>query len=396
MPDHVLLSGPNFSGRSEALRMVLRRPPFRRASFFVGPYAEAALSGLSSTLADEIAIYRGADRVAKRPEFSPLEFQRYVDRKPQTLSGGEQVLLALHCFSLSAYDGVGIDTALEQLDAANRKLALEYLDRGEQYGVGVVLIDNRVEEIGPQWTTIAHSPRKSDYDCDLAALADALVPHRSPAISLEDLDFSYGRSRHIFRDVNLTLVPGNAYRLLGPNGAGKTTFLKILVGVLRPSRGRMSLDETDYQPARDGNRAFALATQNPDHQWCGATLREDISRRRSSLAARGAPSLPGLERLALLAYQLGIHSLDVHLYELPLAARKRLSWLWAFSGAAPWIMLDEPTVGQDRETRMQLAVIVRRLCALGYSVIFVTHDDDFAACVPHHALAIADRKITQA
>src|SRR4051812_38526175 len=109
------IAGANFSGRSAALMALLRG---RTPAFFVGPYAEAALSGLSGTVADEIAIYRASK--PKRAIFAPLDFASYAARKPPTLSGGEQVLLALHCFSLSDYAAIGIDIALEQLDPANR------------------------------------------------------------------------------------------------------------------------------------------------------------------------------------------------------------------------------------------------------------------------------------
>src|SRR5919112_3659753 len=115
------IAGPNFSGRSAALMARLRE---LSPALFVGPYAEAALSGLSSTVADEIDIYRAPHPA--RPAFTPLDFAVYAARKPPTLSGGEQVLLALHCFSLSDYAAIGIDTALEQLDPANRGDALRY------------------------------------------------------------------------------------------------------------------------------------------------------------------------------------------------------------------------------------------------------------------------------
>src|SRR6187200_2416967 len=118
------IAGANFSGRSAAVMTRLRE----RLSFFVGPYAEAALSGLSSTVADEIAIYRA--RQPLRAAFASLDLAAYAARKPPTLSGGEQVLLALHCFSLSDYTAIGIDTALEQLDPQNRADALGYLSQG--------------------------------------------------------------------------------------------------------------------------------------------------------------------------------------------------------------------------------------------------------------------------
>ena len=124
-----LIAGPNFSGRSAALMARLRETG---PAFFIGPHAEAALSGLSSTVADEIEIYRSP--AAAREAFKPFDFAGYAERKPPTLSGGEQVLLALHCFSLSGYAAIGIDTALEQLDPDNRDHAIGYLAQGAAQG----------------------------------------------------------------------------------------------------------------------------------------------------------------------------------------------------------------------------------------------------------------------
>src|SRR2546421_8323102 len=157
------IAGLNFSGRSAALMARLRA---RAPAFFVGPYAEAALSGLSSTIADEIDIYRAQKPM--RPAFTPLEFAAYAGRKPPTLSGGEQVLLALHCFSLSDYAVIGIDTALEQLDPDNRGAALAYLSQGEAQGFAAALIDNRLT-CPAGWSSRAFENTTSEFACDLAA-----------------------------------------------------------------------------------------------------------------------------------------------------------------------------------------------------------------------------------
>ncbi len=207
---------------------------------------------------------------------------------------------------------------------------------------------------------------------------------------MQDLSFRYPGGRDIFRDVDLLLEPGHAYRLTGPNGTGKTTLFKLLAGVLSPTAGALTLDGAAYAPWRSGNRIFALATQNPDHQWCGATLAEDLARRRAALA-RHSIRLPSDDELAKLAACLGVRSMDQHLYELPLVARKRLSWLWPLAGAMPWIMLDEPTLGQDRATRAALADAIGRLTAQGYGVVFVTHDDEFAARIDAPGAAAGER-----
>ncbi len=220
------------------------------------------------------------------------------------------------------------------------------------------------------------------------------MPHRAPLITIRQLGFSYQAGRDIFRDAEATLEPGRAHRLTGPNGAGKTTFLKILVGALVPRSARIALDGIPYQPWRSGNVALALATQNPDQQWCGATLREDMSRRRAALAGRGARDALSDQRISILARHLGVSSIDQHLYELPLAARKRISWLWPFAGAHPWMMLDEPTIGQDNDTCAALARTLALFCEAGYGVMFVTHDDAFAAAVPHRVLHVENMRIS--
>jgi energy-coupling factor transporter ATP-binding protein EcfA2 len=382
-----LIAGTNFSGRSRLLQARLRE---HGAAFYLGPYAEAALSGLSSTVADEIAIYAEDDR---RPAFAAAAVAGLDARKPATLSGGEQVMLALHCFSRSRYRTIGIDTALEQLDAANRESALAYLSSGAD-PFGALLIDNRLDEPPAGWTVRVAAAVETAFACALADVAPHLRPCAAPTIGLAGIDFSYPSGRAIFRDLGLVLEPGRAYRLTGPNGAGKSTLFKLLVGVLEPARGAILLDGVPYQPRLGGNRAFALAAQNPDHQWCGATLAEDHARRRRAMARHGLTA-PGDDRLAALARCLGVTSPDQHLYELPLAARKRLSWLWPLAGAMPWIMLDEPTIGQDRATRSGLATIVTSLCELGYGLLFVTHDDAFATAIRHRTLRIENLSVRE-
>jgi energy-coupling factor transporter ATP-binding protein EcfA2 len=393
MARHELISGPNFSGRSGALMELLRDGKFAAESFYIGPYSEGALSGLSSTIADEIEIYRAKPARFGRAAFLPLGFAALGRREPQTLSGGEQVLLALHCFSLSHYEAIAIDSALEQLDPVHRAAALDYLGPRDEAVGNVALIDNRLAPAPAGWNCRERAADTGAFDCDPGRVVAGLAPRRAPTIAVSGLHFDYDDQKSIFRAVDLTLQGGQAYRVAGPNGAGKTTLLKLLVGVLAPKAGTLTFGGEPYRPWRQGNRAIALATQNPDHQWCGATLRDDVGRRRSAFARHVGPEYLSDDRMANLADALGARSLDAHLYELPLAARKRLSWLWPLSGALPWAMFDEPSVGQDAQTRLQLAAAIARLATLGYGVLFVTHDDDFAARIPHRVLALGDKQV---
>ena len=173
------IAGGNFSGRSAALRVRLEGCE----TFFLGPYAEAALSGLSSTVADEIALYTRQDA---GPSASPIDWTWFADRKPATLSGGEQVLLALRCFAASSYARIGIDTALEQLDGQNRAWAVDFLDARDR-GFDTVLIDNRIEQLPAGWSFETATAVTNEYACDFAAVMASATcagdrpPRSSPA-----------------------------------------------------------------------------------------------------------------------------------------------------------------------------------------------------------------------
>ena len=140
------------------------------------------------------------------------------------------MLLALHCFSRSPYRTIGIDTALEQLDAENRASALAYLGSGRD-PFDVVLIDNRLEPVPPDWTRQDTVAAVTEFACDLAGVAADLAPREAPTIAISGMEFSYPSGQAIFRDLDLTLAPGTAYRLIGRNGAGKTTALKSILGL---------------------------------------------------------------------------------------------------------------------------------------------------------------------
>src|SRR3954447_20900089 len=245
-------AGSNFSGRSAALLQRLRD---HSPAFFLGPYAEAALSGLSATVADELRLYSSA---RARTPFPCFDVTANRLRKPQSLSGGEQVLLALHCFSQSGFQAIGIDTGLEQLDSDNRAGALAYLSNSS---FDVALADNG--NIPTGWSQIDCAEPAAGFDIDWPALSAAIAPQQASAIAISGLRFAYATGKTIFQDASVTLDPGQAHRLSGVNGAGKTTLLKILVGALVPAGGTISLGGQRYEPWHAGNRALALATQNP-------------------------------------------------------------------------------------------------------------------------------------
>ena len=276
------ISGPNFSGRSRLL--LARARELGAATYFLGPYAEAArpdchrrLPMKSKSIAQEVATVIGhcssaRGRRCARNRIASREASRFCSHYTASLSRR----LARSPSTRRSNNSM----------RATAPKPLDYLGTGR---FDVVLTDNRAQP--PGWDTTQLQGRESSFACDWDGLQQAIAPQLAPRIYIRQLSFGYRPDTDISDNAEVVLEPGQAHRLSGPNGAGKTTSLKILVGALVPRSAHISLDGAAYEPWRTGNTALALATQNPDQQWCGATLREDMDRRRAALSGQPANAM---------------------------------------------------------------------------------------------------------
>lgn len=378
------ISGANFSGRSKALLDSLLTEGLVSDNFFVGPYGESGLSGVATTVAEELQFYR--DRSEDGEGYCLLETTEHLRRqRVATLSGGQQVLLALQCFENSRSKRLGLDGALEQLDAVHRTRAMEWIALFTDQDRCAVLVDNR-------WSSLDGFEVRELGGCkfEVPAISTVLPPitvqRAAPVLEVDHLTFAYKRCPDVLVHVCLELHPGQAYRLVGPNGSGKSTFLKLLAGVLKPQRGELRLDGMPYWPHREGNQVLALATQDPDHQWVATTFAADLGRRLLSFST-SPYAVQKVDVEALCASMLPQAARSMHLLDMPKALRKRLSWLWPLSGALPWLALDEPTLGQDTATVRDLEIALSTLLERGHGLLFVSHDERLGLNLPHHTLA---------
>jgi energy-coupling factor transporter ATP-binding protein EcfA2 len=391
--DVVLLEGPNFSGRSEHLRDRLETERKQRPVVFLGPSGASVLTGLATTVAGELELYR-AWRSAEPPSAWREYFRGKLDQRLSSLSGGEQVLVGLAGTARAGVALVGVDCALEHLDDEWRRWALSYLKSGGENG-DAFIVDNRlVGGAEPRDRAIPFDPPAEPFALRLGSKAGDLPAPAEPAsIAVENLSFRYRRGAEVFRNCSFELRPGTIYRVRGANGAGKSTLVRLLAGVLPVRKGRILLNGKPYQPYRSGNRALAVAMQNPDDQWTDVTVAGDFRRRVNRLPKAG-PAPPVDRLLADWKDRLGLsQQLEQHVLDLPRVLRKRLSWVWPLSGLLPWLVLDEPTIGQDAAAVGELAAALLDCKFRGHGVIFVTHDPRLAESVDAAELVVGGGRI---
>jgi energy-coupling factor transport system ATP-binding protein len=101
----------------------------------------------------------------------------------------------------------------------------------------------------------------------------------------------------------------------------------------------------------------------------------------AGIRGRDKTMVAGLVRSAVAAFGLE-HVLGLHPQELPFSMRKRIAMAATVACGTPWIILDEPTLGQDDYSAGQLARYIVRLVSSGAGVIIISHSESFISHLP--------------
>jgi ABC-2 type transport system ATP-binding protein len=186
---------------------------------------------------------------------------------------------------------------------------------------------------------------------------------QQPAASLEQVSKNYGTVQAL-KNFSMDVRAGELTAVLGPNGAGKTTAIRLLLGLARPTLGRVSVF---------GGDPILMAT----HLRVGAMLQ--VGRVPESLKVREhidlfssyyAAPLPMEQTLGIA----GIENLrDRKFGDLSGGQKQRVLFALAICGNPDLLFLDEPTVGLDVEARHLLWDEIRQLLGLGKTVVLTTH-----------------------
>ncbi len=160
-------------------------------------------------------------------------------------------------------------------------------------------------------------------------------------IEITGLNKKYGKQR-VLTDISLELEKGQSIALIGPNGSGKTTLIKCVLGLVKPSSGRIVVDGQDVSQGcsyRDRIGYMPQISRFPDHMKVSALFRMIRS-------LRPQYSTDDLDTELYDAF--GIDGMqDKALGELSGGMRQKVSAALAFLFDPPILILDEPTAGLD-------------------------------------------------
>lgn len=191
-------------------------------------------------------------------------------------------------------------------------------------------------------------------------------------LKLRNISKTYGRAQvKAVDNVNLDIRPGEIFGFLGPNGAGKTTTIKMIVGLLKPDEGVITIDGVNVW--EEPLKAKSMISYVPDNP--------EIYDR-----------LKGIEYLNFIADMYGVSKDDrrkkldcyLELFNIKDAVgdiiasyshgmKQKLVLTSALLNDPKLFILDEPMVGLDPKSAFNLKEIMRKMCDEGRIVFFSTH-----------------------
>ena len=351
------------------------------------------------------------------------------------LSGGQTHLLALAGAVSLRPEVLILDEPIAQLDPGHADRIYQVLkELNEKHGKTIIVIEHhteyiadyckhvmlmkdgqvcwmlpteealqRVEELEacnifpPQVTQAAYGLRKGGIlpanvplpttvaDGEKAFAGLRYIPREKPApaapggesaVSVQNVSLSYrsvkGEPHTVFDGLDLDIRKGEKVALIGSNGAGKSTLMKLMVGLLKPNAGTVSLfgEAIGDKKAEDLSRQISLVYQNPEEMFIKDSIRGDIA---YAMEVRNIPDRE--RRTAELLERFRLTELADRDGRLMSGGQMRRASLAIGIALNPGILLlDEPTANLDIATRREIMAVLSDMKDIIQTAIIATHD----------------------
>ncbi|MCZ8149372.1 MAG: ATP-binding cassette domain-containing protein [Roseomonas sp.] len=205
---------------------------------------------------------------------------------------------------------------------------------------------------------------------DAAALSE-------PVIRAEHLTAAFG-PQVLFRDVSFEVRRGEVFVILGGSGCGKSTLLKLIIGLIPPAAGRVSILGTDVWSA-EGADQLALLRRIGVMWQQGALFGSQTLLENVEMPLAEHTRLPPAARAEVARAKLGLVGLSEAAERLPSEVSggmlKRAGIARALALDPPILFLDEPSAGLDPITSAGLDALIQDLArSLGTTFVVVTHE----------------------
>jgi manganese/zinc/iron transport system ATP- binding protein len=202
---------------------------------------------------------------------------------------------------------------------------------------------------------------------------ETVVDTNELAVEVSDLTVAY-RNKPVLWDLDLNVPPGVLMAIIGPNGAGKTTLIKAVLGLIKPTAGRVLIYE---KPFGEQSHLVGYVPQRTSVDWDFPTTVLDVVMMGSyrSLGWVRRPNRPQVDLAVEALEKVGMLDFaDRQISQLSGGQQQRVFLARALVQDALIYFMDEPFQGVDAATEKAIVVLLKELRAAGKTLIVVHHD----------------------
>lgn len=204
-------------------------------------------------------------------------------------------------------------------------------------------------------------------------------------INVENVSFQYKNSPNsILEQLNFSIREGEIVAIVGKNGSGKSTIGKLIAGITKLKKGKITIDDIDISNKKNYQsiqNKIGIVFQNPENQIIFNHIYDELS-----FSLKGLEKAEMERRIHLALDQVGMLKLkDQDLYSLSLGQKQRIMIAEVLAKNPKYIILDEPTTMIDSQGKEQIYNIIKNLKKQGYTIICITNLAD--------EILIADRTL---
>ena len=366
------------------------------------------------------------DEIARRIDeaLDYLGILHLRERETFGLSGGEKQKVALAGVLAMRPRILLLDEPLASLDPASAQEALALFRRLADEGVTIMLVEHRVEDalqIKPDAVLYMDEGQQAYYG-DVAGLMEVVDYHKVklPApvvlerakkapppvfnlavqpdggqtlVTFRDVAFRYDKALpEVLHGVNFTIRKGDVVAILGPNGAGKTTLVKHALGLLKPTRGDVLLEDKNTREISVAQAAQTVGYvfQSPSQMLFAPTVEAEL--------AFGPRNLHHDPEVIGRSVDLALDVVNMTEYRdspplaLSFGQQKRISIAAVLAMRSRILMMDEPTAGQDYWNYIAFMDAILQMPGFD-AIIFITHDLDLAVTYANRVVLVHEGSI---
>ncbi len=206
-----------------------------------------------------------------------------------------------------------------------------------------------------------------------AAFQPPSSPQAPPLVEIDHLTHVYGGQVRALDEVSLRIDAGEFVAIIGQNGSGKTTLAKHIVGLLKPSAGRVLLggrERAAMQPAQAA-AMVGYVFQNPDHQIFAGTVGDEVAFGPRNFGLDAGEIQRRCDRVLKAVGLESMRGQDPFL--LGRGERQRLAVASVLALQPRLLILDEPTTGLDYPQQRRMMDLIADLNRAGTAIVIITH-----------------------